>query len=573
MKMIRICLILIALFLATTTVGYGQQAPVRASVDRQALTENDLLTLTLTIDTESDTPRVTLPNMDVFTTVRTSRDSRMSIVAGVISRQYTYLYLLRPTQTGQLTIDPIVVTVDGQTYNTNPIQVEVTAGSGGATTPDGIGTSQTENLEFFVEAEIDNPNPYLGEQVIYTHRLYTAFTISQPSYDLPRFTGFWAEEEPVATERIGRANGRRYTIRETRIILFPTRTGPLTIDETLITSRSSIFSAGFVLQTEPIDLVVKPLPEDAPEDFEGAVGLFTIEAEVSNNLANVDEPITLLVTLTGQGNISTAPEPNWPDMPEWRVFDAQASTFSDFRNGQLLGRRIYERLMVPGIAGNFTYPAISYTYFDPQEQEFRTVSSEPINLEVLPGSGQAVAPVVIGANKAEIERIGADIRHIKPAPTQLTTTAPALTSQMRYWSIWLGPVVLFALSFVWSRRRQYLRRNVALTRRTQALKRARQALSKARTQSPDLYIAAGQILNTYLADKFNQPVVGLTQDGLANLLRHSKIDDDLITRVRNCLVESDMGRFGPGGNEPDHAPKLLDRIERLITALEKAFNE
>ncbi|MEM7034887.1 MAG: BatD family protein [Chloroflexota bacterium] len=575
-QMMNISALIVALFLVMLQTGNAQSSPpVRASVDRATVTENDLVTLTLTIDTESDTPRVSLPDSDTFTTVRTSRGSQMNIVDGVVSRQYTYHYLLRPLQTGQLTINAVEVTIDGQTYNTDPIVVDVTS-----STPPTTGDTNTpstsedppQSLDFFVEAEVDNPNPYLGEQVVYTHRLYTAFRISQPNYDFPRFTGFWAEEEAILTERTGRANGRRYTIRETKVILFPTRTGPLKIDETIITSRSSIFNDGFVLKTEPIDLEVRALPSDAPADYDGAVGRFTLDVEIENSEVYVDDPLTMLVTLTGEGNVNTAPDPVWPEISEWRVFDAQVSGFSEFRNGLLLGNRVYQRLMVPGNAGNYTIPAIQYSYFDPKEQEFRTISSDPIEIKVLLRPGETAPPVVIGASKEEIERLGSDIRHIKPPPIQLSGAPIPLATQNSYWLTWLAPLVILAGGFAWSRRQQFVSRNKAVTRRTQAHKRAKRAISKARKSSPDLYIAAGQILNDYLADKFDQPVVGLTQDALAELLENNDIEQPLIEQVRACLVESDMGRFGPGGNEPDHAEKLLSRMERLIANLEKVFD-
>ena len=556
--------------------GYAQTPPpVRAEIDRTEITENDLIRLSLIVETESDVPRVTTPDMDKFTTVRTSRGDRMTITNGVVSRQYTYLYWLKPTETGQLTIESFEVVIDGQTYITDPIAVAVVSGgptTGGSGTSPGDG-GQLPSKDFFVEVEIDNPNPYLGEQVVYTHRLYTAFNISQPNYDFPRFTGFWYEEDPFVTNRYGRVEGRRFNVRESKVILFPTRAGTLQIDETVITSRSSLFSTGFVLESEPLVVEVKPLPEETPDEFEGAVGLFTIEAEVSNNVAQVDEPITLLAKLTGQGNISTAPDPIWPDMPEWRVFDAQANTFTDFRSGKLIGQRVYERLMVPGVAGRFMMPPISYTYFDPEAEEFRTVRSEPIEIMVEPGSGEAPPPVVIGANKEAIERIGSDIRFIKPAPLALASIETTLVNDSRYWAAWGLPIVLLALNFIWSRRQSFLRRNVDQVRSAQAHRKARRAIAAARKETQDLYIVTGQILTTYLTDKLYQPVVGLTQDKLAELLQARHISAELIAQVSRCLTECDMGRFGPGGSTPGHAENLLDRTEDLIADLEKALEK
>ena len=568
----RISLVLMGLLFLALQPGYAQ-SPVTATVDRASISSNELVMLTITVDVDTTSPRVTLPAMDKFTIITSSRSSQMSIVNGNISTRHVQRYLLRPLATGQLTIDPIEVEIDGQTYLTDPITIEVTdtpavppsAGSGGS-------ERDLTNQTFFVEAEVDNPNPYLGEQVIYTHRLYSAFTsFSEPNYDLPRFTGFWTDDEPVVTQRHHQIEGRRFTVREVKIVLFPTRTGKLTIDETVVTSRSSLLSDGFILQTEPVDLEVKPLPDDAPPDFSGAVGLFTLDAEVSNNRAKVDEPITLLVIMTGQGNISTAPDPVWPDMPEWRVFDAQASTFTDFRDGHLIGRRVYERLMVPGVAGDFTIPPITYTYFDPQAGEYRTISTNPIEMTVEPGAGEPPPPLVIGANKEEIERLGADIRHIKPVPSILTLAEMPLTAQRGYWLLWGLPIFVWVVNRAWTRRQMYFKQNVGLARSLRAYKQARKSLAQARSSAQDPYLAAGHILNVYLSDKLNQPVVGLTQNVLTELLQSKNIDAGLVGRVHECLMESDLGRFGPGGSAPNHAQRLLDKTESLVTDLEEAF--
>jgi hypothetical protein len=570
---LKISLILLVLFIATAQPTYAQSSPVSASVDRTDITANEQVTLTITVEADEERPIISLPDLAHFDTIRTTQVSQMSIINGVVGRRYFYHYTLRPLTTGELAIGPIDVEVSGQTFTTDPILIQVNQADPLSSQPgqqDGD-ANQPPSAEVFVEAEIDNANPHLGEQVVYTHRLYTVYSPTGIDYDFPRFTGFWQEEEAVVRDSRLTLNGRRYTVRETKVILFPTQTGPLTIDETILTSRSSLFSNGFILKTAPIDLEVKPLPDDPPRDFGGAVGLFTIEAEVSNNLARVNEPITLLVRLFGQGNISSAPDPTWPEIQEWRVFDAQSTTNTNFLSGNLSGERIYERLMVPGAPGRFTVPSINYTYFDPNEGEYRTISTNPIEVTVEPGTGEAPPPVVIGANKEEIERIGADIRHIKPAPQVLNRATAPVTEQNRYWLAWGIPILLVVGYAVWSRREAYFRRNVGRARSMQAHRQAKKSLAQARKNSGDLYIASGHILNAYLSDKLNKPVVGLTQDALAGALAGKGVAPEQIKQVQTILAESDMGRFGPGGHLPNHAGKLLDKAEQLIVDLEKTF--
>ena len=123
--------------------------------------------------------------------------------------------------------------------------------------------------------------------------------------------------EPASAEAQGYAeqvNSRGYRVTELRTILFPTVIGEQVIEPAMLTIPSSLFQRGMSLQTEPISVNVKPLPEPIPADFSGAVGQYSLsamaqtEAGESGNLLSVqvDEPVTLRVTLEGAGNLENS---------------------------------------------------------------------------------------------------------------------------------------------------------------------------------------------------------------------------------------------------------------------------
>ena len=45
--------------------------------------------------------------------------------------------------------------------------------------------------DIYVESSIDNPNPYVGQQVIYNFKLYDAVGLTNPLYQPSNFEGFW----------------------------------------------------------------------------------------------------------------------------------------------------------------------------------------------------------------------------------------------------------------------------------------------------------------------------------------------------------------------------------------------
>ncbi|MFQ5578721.1 MAG: BatD family protein, partial [Anaerolineae bacterium] len=426
--------------------------------------------------------------------------------------------------------------------------------------------------DFFVEAEVDNPTPYLGQQVTYTFRFYQGLNLlDQPRYTPPPFTGFWNRKQPEQTQYTIHAGQRAYRVTELRTLLFPTIAGETTIEPAELTIPGGPFQTGQSLHTRPATVNVQPLPPGAPPDFNGAVGQFNLTASLDATKGTVNEPLTLRVTLSGQGNIESLPLPNWPDLPNWRTFESKATTNTRFENGQLSGSRIFERLLVPAAPGQFTIPAITYPYFDPLAGEYRTAAAGPISVTIVPAADEPPIPAPPGSAKEAVERLASDIRHIKPVPALLQSAPPPVTTRPGYWLAWGVPPVLLAANYLWQRRQARRRRHSALFRSLQAQKRALKALALARKQRQDPYASGGQILTAYLSDKLNRPVGGLTRTELEKILAAKGVPPAHLARLNACLLESDTGRYSPAAAGPDRAQRLLNQIETLINELETSF--
>ena len=195
-KKVLIPISIIALFILYITPGFAQgQSPISATVDRTSLTTDDTLTLTVTINANiANPPQPSLPGLAGFNIIGSSTSSQISIVNGAMSSRLNYNYSLQPYEAGTLVIEPVGVTIDGQAYTTAPINVQVTQGTGApspAPAPSNrqAPTTSTElaGQKLFVEAEVDNPNPYLGEQVTYTFRFYQAADGFDSFFDQPQF--------------------------------------------------------------------------------------------------------------------------------------------------------------------------------------------------------------------------------------------------------------------------------------------------------------------------------------------------------------------------------------------------
>lgn len=612
--------IISVLLMGILALPAAAQSPVTATVDRNRLSTDEVLTLTVTVDSSAGQPsQPALPPLDGFEILGSSSGTQISLINGEMSMQASYSYSLHPTQTGQLTISPISVQVGGQVYNTEPITVEVSQGTGQVqpspnqgipgmpgfpTRPNMPGFPNLNNFfgsspgqaqpldpaeapteligqDFFIEAEVDKPNPFLGEQVLYTFRFYQAESLfDQPEYESPSFTGFWSEEQGDAQiDYTTEAAGRTYRVTELPTVLFHTVIGEVTIEPARLTIPGDFFTRGMVLQTQPITMNVRPLPDNAPANFAGAVGQFNIQAEADTDTVKVNETVTLNVTLSGQGNINGVADPQWTEGTEWRAFDSEATINSQFANGMMSGERRYERLLVPTQPGDLLLPAIAFSYFNPATESYETVSSEPVLIHVTGTVGSDAAPNLphndgpgATVNTIEAAPLVPDFRPNKPASELGRTGSAPLVENGGYWLLWTLPLFLIVGSFGLNRYRKQRSNSADIRRSQSAAKRAKQAINEAR-QHPEAeaQAAAGRILIQYLEEKLNTSVTGQTQTNLSHMLTKQGLDPALAERVQICLMLSEMGRYAPAGIKAGHSD-LLGETEQVISELDKELS-
>ncbi|GAB4441337.1 MAG: BatD family protein [Anaerolineae bacterium] len=598
----------LAMFAAVPALA---QSPITATVDRTGLTTDDALTLTVSVSGDG---QPLLPSLSGFNLLSSGTSSQISIINGAMSSQVIYTYILQPAQPGPLTIEPITLQQNGQSYTTAPITVQVSPGTGrpsaapqmpqmpgmppslqqffnnsgfGGLDPfnsfGGDPFGQTGSGDpGFVEAGVSNASPYVGEQVVYTFRYYQPAddffgALDQPQFVPPAFSGFWSEGDSQQRQYQAQdGSGRPYNVTELNTVLIPTKTGELTIEPGRLVTPGGFFSQGAELTADPVTVTVQPLPGGAPAGFNGAVGQFDISAGVDTAATTVNEPVTWQVTLNGRGNIKTLADPQWPDLPNWRSFESAATVNSQVVDGQLAGSRHYERLLVPQAAGDFTIPALEFSFFNPATGQYQTISTEPIPVTVAPGAGanspQAAAAALPAPSDAAAGTLTTgSALPLKPVGSLQRATAPLVESPL-YWLAWLVPLLGLVGNFAWQRRQNFRAGNPELVRSSNAAKQARQSLANARREQGDeLYRQAGQLLTTYLADKLNRPVLGLTLAGRTELLRQHGLSVELIDRVNQCLSAAEQGSYSPGAAGPAHAQNLLTEIDRLIRDLDSAL--
>ncbi len=652
----------LVLLAVAAPLALAQSDVVTASVDRDTLSTDEALVLTVSVASDQGAPGpLSLPQLDGFRILGTTAGTQTRVVQGVTSSQVTTQVTLQPLRPGDLTIPPINVTVAGQPYTTEPIAITVTEGTGqssprgpvspwsvpapsaapgpSATPPPGglppllqpgsdpwaLLNQLSQLLEeapyaaaepldpselpkslvgqdYFADATVDIPSPYQGEQVIHTLRFYRAVDpFGQIDYQPPKFSGFWSEQLPDQNQYESETADRRYLVTELQTVLFPTVAGELAVDKGTLTVPSDLLTRGAILETQPLTMTVRPLPDGAPDSFQGAVGNYRITAAVDTTSTMVGETVTQAITVTGQGNLNTLPDPAWPEVAGWRAFDTEVTTASEFVDGKMGGTRMYKRVLVPTEAGDLALPPVEFAYFDPAAEAYQVLQTDPIQVAVAPDPNSptvaastatsattsattgtatlalassagapnaAAAPAEMAARSPGLAPVG--LAPAMAAPALWSTAHKVLPEQPGYWLLWGLPVALLAGQQVVQRRRQHLAGNAAQLRSRRAAKEARAALEQAQLNPGQADAAAGRILNDYLGAKLGRSVTGMTRHSLSDLLRSRGVDALLVDRTQTCLMLSEMGRYAPGGNGAA-ADDLLAEAGRVIIALDRVL--
>lgn len=591
-----LCLTLLFVFCLLPPDVDAQQPPITTAINSTHFTTDELVILTVTVvDDSALQPRPILPRLDGLAVIDLDITTDVSLVNGKVHTEVIYTYRLQPRRTGTLTIPPVTVKIDDEVFRAAPLTLEVSQGT--PPVPSTGNTTQPANItppaalkgqDLFIEAQIEPPNPYMGQQIIYTFRFYQAIHVyRQPEYDGPLFTGFETMGLPVREYNFD-IEDRTYLITEIRTALFPKSPGKVTIGPARLMFPGNIYEEPVELYTEPVTVEARPLPENPPSQFDGAVGEYKIESSFSPQVAVINQPSTFLVAVSGTGNIQTLPEPLWPELNGWRMYDSLTSLTTDTtEEGLMTGTRVFERLVVPNQVGDFTISPATLVYFDPIAGAYRTITSQPLSVKVIPAP--TPEPTTVTAPTAAATSI-ANLTATTPLPSQ-RTREPVLvispgTMQSLIWP--MGFFLLMGLcgalplaaalgaGGVWwwqQRQRTGAMPMPKITRLEKGLKQPRQMihpnLAAAMRVNDDNYKTISQAVHSYLSTALQTPVNGLTRTELTRRLHQAGLSEALIERVEACLAQSEMGRYGPVTDDAGWA--LMAETDALLRELDGAL--
>ena len=602
-----------ALFLILTiNSSFGQDVQLRVVVPDQVAV-GDQFRLIFSVNADGDGFKAPpIRDFSLLSGPNRGSSSSMQIVNNKVSRtvENTYTYLLQAIKEGTFTIGAASIVVDGKTYQSSPVTVKVTKGNPGAQNAPQQDNAQPgtdiSSKNLFLRTSVSKNNPYQGEQIIVTYKLYTRVPIADMAIKkVPALTGFWKEnllENNVNYKQYKEyVNGLEYNVAEIKKdALFAQKSGKLIIDpleldviaQLEVKRRRSndpfddFFNDSFfgrnyqniqkTLSSNPITLDIKPLPESKNKDFNGAVGSYTISSTVDKTTVKANDALTFKFTVSGKGNIKMIDKPNFIFPPDFEVYDPKINDNVRTSDAGMSGSRTCEYLIVPRNHGKYTIKSVPFVYFNLASGSYNTLKTQELSITVEKGTGNE-AYVQAGADKQDLQYIGTDIRFIQTGLFKLKPINHFFYGSPLFWILLTLPLILFILFIVIWQKELKKRSNVALMRNKKAT-----GIAKKRLKSAEQFLKQGnqaafcnEISNAlwgYISDKFNIARASLSIDSVSEALHKKNVNQELITKFTTTLNNCEFARFAPG-DKSEIMSNLYTEALNAITQTEQELKK
>ena len=115
----------------------------------------------------------------------------------------------------------------------------------------------------------------------------------------------------------------------------------------------------------PITVKVKPLPEQGkPKEFNGAVGAYNMDVSIKTQHVKTGDPITLSMSVYGEGNIQTINEPLLVlnNAKDFKLYPAESNTQITNREELIRGRKVFSKVIEPQKTDLKSIPAVVFSF-------------------------------------------------------------------------------------------------------------------------------------------------------------------------------------------------------------------
>lgn len=571
----------------------------------------DQVRLVFTVNSQDikDFRAPSIKGFDVLMGPSRSQQSSIQIINGkrTSNSSTAFTYILLAGSPGTYTIPAASVEVNGEKVFSNAISIKVLpqdqnsgnsgnngGGSASSSRSQAAGSRISAN-DLFITATASKTTVHEQEAILLTYKVYTVVNLRQLYGKMPDLKGFHTQEVELPQQKtftLEHYKGRNYnTTVWSQYVLFPQQTGKLEIPSITFdgvvaqqTVSDDPFDAffnggGYVevkkkITTPKVVINVQPLPAK-PAGFSGAVGEFKLASSINATDVKTNDAVTIKLTLSGTGNMKLIGTPEVKFPQDFEIYDPKVTDDYKLTNSGLTGTKTFEYLAIPRHAGNFSIPAVEFTYFDLKSNSYKTLKTEAYNLKVAKGQGNADQVISDFTNKESVKMLGKDIRFIKLGDSSLRPKGDFFFGTVGYYLCYLIPLLLFVVFAVIYRQKALENANVAKVKTKKANKVATRRMKLAgkllaENKKNEFYDEVLKALWGYISDKLSIPVSQLSKDNIEAELTNYGVPEALIAEFIGVLNECEYARYAPG-NENEAMDKVYSASVEVISKMENSI--
>lgn len=553
------------------------------------------------------------PDFDLVWGPQRSSSVSTTIVNGkrTKSSQSAYTYIVTARKAGTFQIPQATARLKGAEIVSKSASIEVVPGgsssasqsSGTASDSDRSQTGDVSGDDLFMRLTFSKTTAVVGEIIKANLKLYSKVNVAGfENAKLPIFNGFWNQQQVPDNIEFTRENyhGSMYYVATIRsYTLIPQQAGDLVVEPSELvclvnervsksTSRS-IFDDFFMddyrtirkrVMTPSVTVHVKPLPAGAPTSFCGGVGKFSIAAHLTTDSLKTHDAGSLVITVSGNGNISMleSPKVNFP--LDFEAYDTKVTDDTGGDQTRTSGSKIFEYPFIPRSAGEFVIGPIEYSYYDISAGRYVTLTAQPMPIKVEKGNeaeASSQGHLVQSVNQKSVKDLDSDIRYI-------VTKEPSYSEIGKFYvfstGFWITLVLLMGAGagfFFAFKKTAERKADIAGTKNRAATKMARKRLASAGEYlSKDLYTAFYEELHKallgYVGDKMAIDPADMNKDNISARLLSSGVSESLTSEYLSLLDECEFARYAPDSGHAamnEHYEKALDLISSVDSSMKK----
>jgi hypothetical protein len=594
MKKIALAFILF-LGLGTAAIAETETKEFNLTVDKTKVAMGDAIYLNLVFEGTQDIPKLTIEDLGAFSIRYVGPSSRMTVTNGKSAVSITHVYVLVPLKVGTFPIGPFSFEYKGVTYTSKQLTIEVVSG-----TVEG-GASEDEDLEdkIFLIMEVDKDEVYLNEIFPVKIKLYIRDVrpqnIQYPVIDHEGFSLSQIVDLPQYRDILGE---KYFDVIEFKTKSFATKTGELMLGPAVVNCDILVrrnkqrkgspfafddfdsFFGDFLgaveryplsLKAPQVFVTVLPLPEEnKPEQFNGAVGNFSFDAEASPKELNVGDPVTLKLIVSGEGNFDTVrfPALSFP-LEDFKVYEPQIISKENIK--------IFEYVVIPTKQEITAIPKIELSFFDPQSGEYKKVSKGPLKITVKERPEEEIKIVAVPDAREEqaikVQKLGRDIIYIKDSLGVVKKQDTYFYKNRWFVILQFLPFICFLITTKIYNHLHKLKVDQAYARRLRAPKVAQKGIKEAQKflkedNPPEFYDTIFKTLQKYLGYKLHMPWRGITAD-IVKALKEKGIEDDSLEKIKTIISECDLARYAPLEFDIRKMRESLSQLREIIDSVER----